>query len=144
MSKPDKQKSVPVTSLKTLGGGVPTFPLPVPVKLKNGTEAVVQFTAKALRKTEWAALRDAHLGAGKDASDVDAEPMQFSFVSSVGEDMRKGAELVSKCAEGWELEDAFTVASLVDMEDRFGGTLGNFLAAYDGAIFQGRLGNLGQ
>lgn len=141
MSKPDKQKSVPVTSLKTLGGAAPTFPLPVPVKLKDGSEAVVCFTAKALRKTEWAALRDAHLGAGKVAAEVDAEPVPFSFVASVGEDMRKGAELISKCAEGWDLEDAFTVANLVDMEDRFGGALGNFLGAYDGAIFQGRLGN---
>lgn len=144
MSKPEKQKSVPVTSLKTLGGEVPTFPLPVPVKLKDSSEAIVCFTAKALRKTEWAALRDAHLGMGKVASEVDAEPTQFSFVSSVGEDMRKGAELISKVAEGWDLEDAFTVANLVDMEDRFGGALGNFLAAYDGAIFQGRLGNFGQ
>lgn len=141
MSKPEKQKSVPVTSLKTLGGEVPTFPLPVPVKLKDGSEAVVHFTAKALRKTEWAALRDAHAGADPVAQELDAEPTPFSFVASVGDDMRKGAELVSKCAQGWDLEDAFTVANLVDMEDRFGGSLGNFLAAYDGAIFQGRLGN---
>lgn len=140
MSKPEKKTPVPVTSLKSLGGEVPTFPLPVAVKLKDGSEAVVHFTAKALRKTEWAALRDAHLAAAAAA----AEPVSFSFVSSVGEDMRKGAELVSKCAEGWDLSDAFSVAALVDMEDRYGGTLGNFLAAYDGAIFQGRLGNLKQ
>lgn len=144
MSKPVKQKSIPVTSLKTLGGATPTFPLPVPVKLKNGSEAVVSFTAKALRKTEWAALRDAHSAAGQVTQELDAEFKPFSFVASVGADMRKGAELVSQCAEGWDLEDAFTVASLVDLEDRFGGTLGNFLAAYDAAIFQGRLGNSGQ
>lgn len=141
MSKPDKQKTVQVTSLKALGGAVPTFPLPVTIQLKDGTEAIVHFTAKALRKTEWAALRDAHFGASKVVPEAGAEPVPFSFVASVGEDMRKGAELVSKCAEGWDLEDAFTAANLIDMEDRFGGTLGNFLAVYDGAIFQGRLGN---
>lgn len=136
-----KEKSVPVTSLKTLVGAVPSFDLEVKIKRLDGTETAVTFKAKALRKTEWAGMRDAHLNIAKEAAETTDEPVKFSFTNAVSEDMRKGAELVSKCASGWDLEDEFNAANLIELEDAFGGTLASFLSAYDAAVFHGRLGN---
>ena len=136
-----KQKTVPVTSLKTLGSASPTFNLPVTIKRLGEAAVVINFTAKATRKTEWSALRDAHINPVKAEGQEDSEPVKFSFSAIVGEDMNKGAALVLQCADGWDLEDDFTTDNLKDMEDRFGGALASFLSAYDAAIFHGRLGN---
>ncbi|SFB74106.1 Phage tail assembly chaperone [Polaromonas sp. OV174] len=136
-----KEKSVPVTSLKTLAGTVPSFDLPVNIKRLDGTETAVTFNAKAMRKTEWADLRDAHMKPINESEKDGEQPAKFSFSAVVGEDMRKGAELISKCASGWDLADEFNPENLIELEDSFGGTLGSFLSAYDAAIFHGRLGN---
>ena len=136
-----KEKTVPVTSIKSMAGTIPEFPLSVKIKHLNGTESAVEFMAKAMRKTEWAALRDSHMKPEKIAAEDGDAPAKFSFAAAVGEDMRKGADLISKCASGWDLSDPFTPDSLIELEDTFGGTLASFLAAYDAAIWHGRLGN---
>lgn len=51
------------------------------------------------------------------------------------------ADLIMQFATGWDLEDDFTAASLVDLEDECGGFLGAALNAYDRAIYHGRVGN---
>lgn len=135
-----KDKTVPVATIKSMAGNVPEFPMPVKIKHLNGTETTVEFMAKAMRKTEWAALRDAHLNYVKPTGDED-EAIKFSYTKAVGEDMQKAADLISKCASGWDLADAFTPESLVELEDTFGGALGAVLTAYDAAIFHGRVGN---
>lgn len=135
-----KEKTVPAFSIKSMADEIPTFALPLKIKRLNGTETEVEVTAKAMRKTEWAALRDAHMNPEK-VEEVEGEAPRFSFAKAVGDDMRKGAELVAKCGTGWDLADPFTVDSLAEMEDTFGGTLARFLSDYDAAIFHGRLGN---
>lgn len=151
MSKASKQKSVPVTSLKSLGSAAPEFRLPVTITTLGGEEITVSFTARALRKTEWAALRDALAKpASAEESDTEteteaeAEPgpaPKFSFRSFVDGDMKKAADLLLKFATGWDLEDDFGAENLVEMEDRYGGSLSAVVTAYDAAIFHGRLGN---
>ncbi|UCV00298.1 phage tail assembly chaperone [Acidovorax radicis] len=135
-----KEKSVPVATIKSMADEIPTFPLPLKIKRLNGTETEVEVTAKAMRKSEWAALRDAHMTVEK-VEQEEGEAPRFSFVKAVGDDMRKGAELIAKCGTGWDLADPFTADSLADMEDTFGGTLARFLSDYDAAIFHGRVGN---
>lgn len=136
-----KEKTVPVTSIKSMSGAIPEFPMPVKIKRLDGTETAITFTAKALRKKEWAGLRDDHLNLAKAAGETGDEPAKFSFAAAVGESMRKVAELVTNCATGWDLSDEFNAANLEELEDNFGGTLDSFLSAYDAAIFHGRLGN---
>lgn len=139
-----KQKSVPVyiiSSLAAAKGEFTTFPLPVKFKRLDGTEAELTFTAKVMRKSEWAALRDAQAIAPQVEVSEGDEPAKFSWTAAVETDMRKVADLVTQCATGWSVTDEFNLASLIDMEDMFGGTLGAFLSAYDAAIFHGRLGN---
>ncbi|MDA8521978.1 phage tail assembly chaperone [Acidovorax sp. NCPPB 4044] len=54
-----KEKTVSVTNLKSLGEGqAPTFKLPIVLTKLDGKKVRLTFTCKALRKTEWAALRD--------------------------------------------------------------------------------------
>lgn len=136
-----KEKSVPVATIKSMAGETPTFALPLKIKRLDGTETEVEVTAKAMRKSEWAALRDAHMNVEKVAAPEGDAPAQFSFAVAIADDMRKGAELIAKCGTGWDLADPFTADSLAELEDQFGGTLARFLGDYDAAIFHGRVGN---
>lgn len=141
MSKPDKKKTVQVTSLKTLGNKDPEFHLPVVVKQLSGQEVTIGFTVKAMRKTEWAALRDD--GLPEQDSDANENELiaKVSFQNIINGSMDKACALVMKFATGWDLEDQLTHQSLFELEDQLGGSLGKTLEAYDAAIFQGRLGN---
>ena len=140
-----KVKSVPVASIKSLAGEAATFPLTVKIKHLNGNETEFTLTAKAMRKSEWAALRDEQINIARSVAesvtDAASEPAKFSWASAVGDDMRKFADLITKCATGWDFEEAFNQDSLIELEDMFGGTLANVLQSYDAAIFHGRLGN---
>lgn len=154
-----KEKSIPVTSLKSLkhekgDGEKPTFNLPVIVKTLTGDELVINYDAKAYRKSEWAALRDDYrkkllegdtaaqdAATDADAEDKPAEKADFSFEDLVNKGMHQAAEMVLLFAAGWGLEDEFNVASLVELEDTVGGTLAATLSAYDAALFNGRVGN---
>lgn len=142
MSKTEKPKSVPVASLKSLAGAAPEFLLPVKIKRLDGEDVTINFTAKALRKKEWAALRDSFAAPIEaQTPEEDAPAPKFTYTAAVAGDMDKGAGLVLQFASGWDLEDAFNAAALVEMEDQFGGSIATVLQAYDLAIFHGRLGN---
>jgi len=54
----EKVKSIPAIVIKRLGSQAPKFTLAVPITLLDGTLAQVNLDCKALRKTEWAKLRD--------------------------------------------------------------------------------------
>ena len=135
-----KQKTVPVTSLKLMAGKLPTFPLTVTVKNLDGDEFPIVFTAKAQKKSEWAAIRDAHCKT-VDGEDAPAEKAEFSFEDLVKDGMRHAAEMVAGAVSGWNLEDEFTVDSLIVLEDQCGGSLAKVLNKYDAALFTGQLGN---
>lgn len=135
-----KQKSVPVTSLKMMAGKSPTFPLSVTVKNLDGDEFDINLTAKAQRKSEWAAIRDAQRKTSEDV-DKPAEKADFSFEDMVKDGMRQAAEIVAGAITGWNLEDDFNVDSLIVLEDQCGGSLAKILSKYDAALFTGQLGN---
>lgn len=122
-----------------MGSESPTFIMPVTIKRLGVADAVVNFNVKALRKSEWSALRDANMVKVEDKEDGDHA--KFTFTSAIGEYVKKAASMVAQVATGWDLEDEFTIANLEDMEDRYGGSMDSFLGAYDAAIFHGRLGN---
>lgn len=63
----DKTKTVPVTVIKRLGSQTAKFDLPVTISKLDGTTARLTLHCKALRKTEWAALKDAHQRASIEA-----------------------------------------------------------------------------
>lgn len=140
MSKTEKPKSIPVASIKSLGGIAPEFALTVAVPRLDGTSVELKLRGKGMRKSEWLTLRDQHLQElkGNDQPVADAE---FSFARLIGERTQEASELVCKGLAGWDLEDAFTPASLIELEDVLPGAINAILSAYDGALFHGRLGN---
>lgn len=133
-----KQKTVPVTSLKLMAGKLPTFPLTVTVKNLDGDEFPIVFTAKAQKKSEWAAIRDAHRKSvdGEEGSTADTTLKEI-----VTDGMRHVAEMVAGAMSGWNLEDEFNVDNLIELEDQCGGSLAKVLNKYDAALFTGQLGN---
>lgn len=138
MSK-NAQKTVALTSLKSLGGAVPEFNLTVKVSRPDGTFTEVTLKLKALRKSEWAKLRDEHIAAVREAGKV--EGGEFTYAQQIGVGAQEAAELVSKVATGWDLDDEFTPGNLVELEDILPGAIGAVLANIDAALFYGRAGN---
>lgn len=134
------EKSIPAASLKSLAGTAPQFTLPVSFKRLDGEEVTIQFQALALRKTEWAAKRDAFLAQSRPKTD-DEPAQEFSWSGAVAEDLDKASALALEFVNGWDLADDFNAANLALMEDHFGGSLSALLHAYDAAVFRGRVGN---
>jgi len=133
------QKTVALTSLKSLGGAVPEFNMTVKVSRPDGTFTEVTLKLKALRKSEWAKLRDEHIASVREAGK--AADGEFTFAHQVGIGGQEAAELVCKVATGWDLDDDFTPDNLVELEDIMPSTLGAMLSNIDAALFQGRVGN---
>lgn len=138
MSKTDKQK--PVANILSLGGIAPEFDMPVSIPRVGADPARVVLRGRGMRKSEWLALRDQHLQEIKSAEQP-VNDDDFSFVEFFFGKTQEAAALICKAVAGWELEDAFNVASLLDLEDRFPGSLPAILSAYDAALLHGRLGN---
>lgn len=153
----EKLKSIPVTKLKKLGTQVPTFEMPVTITKLDGTRAEITFQCKAMRKAEWAKVRDARAAAALEAVNKPAPVVEDAqgtvisqavqhlkargFEATVIEGMARDAATITEFARGWDLEDEFNAESLVAMEDEFGGSLIATVTAFDAAIFQGRQGN---
>lgn len=164
------QKTVPATILKRLGTQAPEFDLPVTITRLDGVAVQIDLRCKALRKSEWAKVRDerqrrllesiaspaeatddaATAVPGKDdVEGTEARPIDTAlrtldktgFEANVTKGLRSDAELVLTFALTWGLEDDFTADSLVALEDEFGGATRAIITAYENAIFQGRLGN---
>ncbi|RYF07346.1 MAG: hypothetical protein EOO31_06800 [Comamonadaceae bacterium] len=156
-----KDKTVPVTVLKTLGGQAPSFDLPVSIKKLDGTKVELKIKAKALRKTEWAKCRDERqravfegLQAANKTIQAAAEGETPTYLetaianlethgaeASVREGIALDAQMVLKFADGWSLDEPLTAEGLELLEDSFGGSLNEIIGSYDRAIYQGRLGN---
>lgn len=133
------QKTIALTSLKSLGGAVPEFNMTVKVSRPDGTYTEVTLKLKALRKSEWAKLRDEHITAILEAGkSVEGE---FTFSQQVGIGAKEAAELVYKVATGWDLDDEFTPGNLMELEDLLPSALPTMLTNIDSALFQGRVGN---
>lgn len=152
-------KSIPVTQLVKLGGQAPTFELPVTIGKLDGTSEVVTLPCKAMRKTEWAALRDAHHRAlleqsvkPAEAADADApEGQSISAVlqglaqsgheASIRKGLERDADLVLTFVSPEAMAEGIDAQFLMGLEDAYGGSLSAILLAYDLAIYHGRLGN---
>lgn len=136
------EKTVALTSLKSLGGAIPEFTMPVKVPRVDGTLADLSFTVKGLRRTEWAAARDAYIETLRSKEEAKGEDQEkFSFVDFVTKNIEDAAALVTKAAVGWNLEDDFSTENLLAMEDMMPGSLAITLQSIDQALFHGRVGN---
>lgn len=135
-------KTVSLTSLKSLGGMAPVFDLPVKIDRIDGTKAEIIFKVKGMKRTDWAALRDAQIesmvAAATEAADSEEK---FSLVDRVTREVKNAVQIIPQAATGWSLEEEFNAENLEAMEDMMPGALQASLAAIDLAMFQGRVGN---
>ena len=154
-------KTVPVTILQLRSSKAATFNLPVVITKLDGTKGNISVPCKALRKTEWASLRDDRqreaLQAALQPAAVDdvaiSDPADRAAAvvdavatrgheATVRSGAKRDAETIMSFVSEEGAEQGYSTQSLVDLEDDFGGSLGAILQAYDLAIYQGRLGNL--
>jgi hypothetical protein len=156
-------KTKPVFKV-SLTDPVPDFPVTVTLSLLNGDQATLAVTCRHLRKTQWAAIRDAHTVADLQAKNKPKDPpaenpaaeadvadkAPFDVAAyfadngvekTVKEQLASGAALVLSFATGWDLAEPLDADNLCALEDKHGGAMRQIVAAYDMAIHQGRLGN---
>ena len=135
MSNSETQKSIPATSIKSLGGVAPEFDLAVHLPRLGIPAVELQLRARGMKKSEWAKLRDEHLQEERNGAKA------RTFVAYTKESASGAADLIVKALAGWQLEEALSVESLLALDDVIPGSLGVILEAIDLALFQGRLGN---
>lgn len=147
-------KTVQPIKLKSLADGqAVTFPLTLQLKRLDGALLELTLTMKAHGKRAWSAIKDkfyadlradaAARTAAEEGKDADAAELDetATLASRVGRSIENDARLVLQIAKGWDVDDEFTAESLEELEDRFGGALGEIVTRYDRAIYQGQLGN---
>ncbi|MFN3375241.1 MAG: phage tail assembly chaperone [Burkholderiaceae bacterium] len=140
----DTKASIPAKKLTALNEQVAAFTLPVQITRLDGEPIIIELQCKALRKTEWSKLKDQYFEQLKPAAAPAAEgetPERKTVEAVAAEALKREAALMLKFATGWGLSDPFTAEKLEELEDRFGGAMSAAVAAYDEAIYRGRLGN---
>lgn len=147
-------KTVQPIKLKSLADGqAVTFPLTLQLKRLDGALLELTLTMQAHGKRAWSAIKDkfyadlradaAARTAAEEGKDADAAELDetATLASRVGRSIENDARLVLQIAKGWDVDDEFTAEALEELEDRFGGALGEIVTRYDRAIYQGQLGN---
>ena len=148
MSKPDKQKSIPASSIKSIDDlNTATFDMPVDVNLKSGKPIQITLQCKALGKTEWAEIRDKANDEARERSEkrieaaTDENAKSIRIADVVRDTMAAEAALVTEFATGWDFTDELTVESLKRLENKCGGSISAMIGKFEVAIYQGRVGN---
>lgn len=142
----DKKTSIPAISLKSLAGIAPTFDMPVKINVRGSDPVTITIKCNALKKTEWAQLRDNVNDALRSRTEArvkaaDDDLIRLRVADVVHEGMQTDADLVMEFATGWDLSDDLTAANLRLLEDTCGGAMRSIIEAYEAAIYQNRLGN---
>lgn len=137
-----KDKTIPAASLSFLDVA-PEFDLPVTLDIR-GKQHKITFRCKSHTKIEWAEVRDAGVDDAierQKARKEKASEERARLVDVVRENIASDADLVLQFAIGWDLSDPLNRETLTKMDNICGGALAATVAAYEAAIFQGRLGN---
>ena len=138
-----KEKTIPAAKLKLLESA-PDFDLPVTIKVR-GAEDKITLTCKTFSKVEWASVRDESADEAQARSDARVkaidEGTRLRLADIVRESMASDAAIVLRFAIGWDLSEPLTAENLAKLENMAGGSLAAIVAAYETAIYHGRLGN---
>lgn len=132
-----------------LGGNPKTFKKNIDVVLLEGGTAPLQITYKYRTRSQFAELVDENIA----AAEVEAQTAKNAELDPAGESQRvtvaenfatldaARAKHVLKIAEGWDLDDEFTEANLLQFEDENPGTLTAIANAYAQAVAEARTKN---
>lgn len=132
-----------------LGGNPKTFKKTIDVVLLEGGTSPLEITFKYRTRSAFAALVDeniakaeaqAEAAQGKEV-DPDGKSERITVAENFATVDKARAQHVLNIAEGWDLEDAFTEANLLQFEDENPGTLTAIAAVYAQAVAEARVKN---
>ncbi len=124
-----------------LGARPKNFNATVNVKLLDGTDGAIEMKFKYRTRTEFGAFLDeihAENGVSPAASDEDTATL-LKRAYETGVDRHAGQ--VMRVAEGWNLDEDFSLENIKSLCDELPGVAFAIMEAYRVAITEGRLGN---
>lgn len=127
-----------------LGKNPKTYKKEIPLINTEGATDILVITYKYRSRLEFGTLLDERAAAQKmrEASapevDIKADPSAHDAISSA---MKQAAELVLEIAEGWDVEDPFTLENLMQLECDFPGALADIQDTYQIATLEVRRKN---
>lgn len=140
-----------------LGGKPKNFKKTVEIVLENGEPADIEISFIYRTRKEYAALLDEKIAAAKAESaaaeaarkaaadaageGVEPEDQTKSVVDLFDEVDKAAAQFVLKIANGWDLDDPFTEASLLQLEGENPGSLQAITIAYARVVAEARVKN---
>lgn len=126
-----------------LGARPKTFLHLITVPMPEGGMAQVQMVYKYRTRSEFGAFVDNLLlaaGTAPPASQA-ADDVAFSLRQALEKTRDTNADYILQIAEGWNLDEDFNRASVVQLCDELPGAAQAIIEAYRAALTEGRLGN---
>lgn len=126
-----------------LGARPKTFTHTITVPMPEGGTAQVQMVYKYRTRSEFGAFVDNLLlaaGTAPPASQAD-DDVAFSLRQALEKTRDTNADYILQIAEGWNLDENFNRASVVQLCDELPGAAAAIIEAYRAALTEGRLGN---
>ena len=138
-----------MTKKLKLGGNPKTFKKSIDIVLLEGGVAALLVTFTYRTRSQVAALVDegiakaeADAKAAKDQETEPAgEPRRVTIADNFATADKARVQHVLKIAEGWDLDDDFTEANLLQFEDENPGALAAISAAYAQSVAEARVKN---
>lgn len=125
-----------------LGARPKSFKRVVKVPMLDGTEGTVEVVYKYRTRSEFGRFIDEITEAAgvksKPATDDDGK---FSFADLMDRTKESNAEYILKVAEGWNLDEEFTLENVSVLCDELPGAAAAIMENYRLAVTEGRLGN---
>ena len=126
-----------------LGARPKTFVHTITVPMPEGGTAQVQMVYKYRTRSEFGAFVDNLLlaaGATPPASQAD-DDVAFSLRQALEKTRDTNADYILQISDGWNLDEDFNRASVVQLCDELPGAAQAIIEAYRAALTEGRLGN---
>lgn len=121
-----------------LGTRPKNFKAKVTFPLLDGTEGVIEMSFRYRTRTEFGALIDALM---EDAGAGDQPEAKLSLAEALVKTRDTNADYILKVADGWNLEEKFSVENVAQLCDEFPAAAMAIMNTYRAAITEGRLGN---
>ena len=123
-----------------LGSRPKSFKRIVKVPMLDGSEGSIEVVYKYRTRSEFGVLIDAI----REASGLKSKPdddAKFSLADLMEKTKESNADYIFKVAEGWNLDEEFTLANVAQLCDELPGAASAIMETYRIAVTEGRLGN---
>ena len=126
----------------SLGKRPKNFKRTISVPMHEGGAGVIEVSFRYRTRSEFGVLVDDLMkSAGVTPASASEEDVAFSLQQALERTRDTNADYILKIMDGWDLDEAFTRASVVQLCDELPGAAQAIIADYRAAITEGRLGN---